>query len=247
MAGRGGGLAAVKPGASIEELKALAGRRGAGLVRDGMVVGLGTGSTARHAILALGERVREGLRIVGVPTSLESERLARECGIPLTTLDEHPEIDVTIDGADEVDPRLNLVKGLGGALLREKLVALATRREVIVVDGSKLVERLGTRAPVPVEVVRFGHTLTARRLAALGCAPALRMAGGGSAAGGPYVTDNGNLIYDCRFAGIPDPARLERELRAVPGVVESGIFVGLAHLVIVASAEGVREIRRPEE
>ncbi len=226
---------------SLEELKALAGRRGAEMVKDGMVVGLGTGSTARHAILRLGERVRNGLRVLGVPTSVESERLARSCGIPLTTLDEHPDVDLTIDGADEVDPNLDLIKGLGGALLREKLVAHATKREVIVVDSSKLVERLGAKTPLPVEVVMYGHTAVARRLAALGCSPTLRKAPDGT---GPYVTDNGNYIYDCRFSGIPDPKRLERDIDELPGVVECGLFIGLAHMALVASDEGVKEMSR---
>ncbi|MGQ9583467.1 MAG: ribose-5-phosphate isomerase RpiA [Thermoplasmatota archaeon] len=236
-----GGWKLRREAGSLEELKALAGRRGAELVGDGMVVGLGTGSTARHAILRIGERVREGLRVLGIPTSVDSERLAKGCGIPLTTLEEHPEVDLTIDGADEVDPRLDLIKGLGGALLREKLVAHASRREVIVVDSSKLVERLGERAPLPVEVVRYGHTAVARRLAALGCSPALRVSRRGA---GPYITDNGNYIYDCRFPGIPDPRGLEMEIDAIPGVVECGLFIGLAHMALVASGEGVREMRR---
>jgi ribose 5-phosphate isomerase A len=228
--------------ADQDALKRLTGRAGADMVRDGDVVGLGTGSTARFAIERLGERMAEGLRIRGIPTSMESERLARKCRIPLVALDAAGAIDITIDGADEVDPRLDLIKGLGGALLREKIVASATRKQVIVVDGSKLVERLGTRAPVPVEVVPFGHPLTARRLAALGSAPALRMAKGSNS---PYITDNANFIYDCRFDSIPDARKLEAEIDAIPGVVESGLFVGLAHVVITATEKGLEVKQRP--
>jgi len=224
-----------------DRLKRQVGTAGADLVRQGQVVGLGTGSTARFAIERLGERVREGLQIKGIPTSVESERLAMDLGIPLTSLHEHDSIDMTIDGADEVDPHLDLVKGLGGALMREKMVASITRNEVIVVDGSKLVRRLGTKAPVPVEVVQFGHTLTARRLAALGCVPALRKAKGSDV---PYVTDNGNYIYDCRFPGISRPRPLERRLRSVTGVVETGLFLGMAKTVITATGKGLRIIHR---
>jgi len=228
--------------AAQDRLKRITGRAGADMVKDGDVVGLGTGSTARFAIERLGERVAEGLRIKGIPTSSESERLARKCRIPLVALEAAGAIDITIDGADEVDPRLDLIKGLGGALLREKIVASATRKQVIVVDGSKIVERLGTKAPVPVEVVPFGHPTTARRLAALGCAPALRMAKGSNS---PYITDNANFIYDCRFNGIADAKKLESEIDAIPGVVESGLFVGLAHVVITASEKGLELRQRP--
>jgi ribose 5-phosphate isomerase A len=224
-----------------DRLKRMVGRAGADLVEDGDVVGLGTGSTAKFAIERLGERVREGLHMLGIPTSNESEALARELGIPLTALDEHPDIDITIDGADEVDPRFDLIKGLGGALLREKIVAHATRQEVIVVDVSKLVDRLGTRSPLPVEVARYGHTAVARKLASLGCEPALRQQKAPGA--GPFVTDNGNLIYDCRFPGIDDARLLEARIDSIPGVVECGLFVGLAHVVITASENGV-EVRR---
>ena len=226
---------------SQDRLKALVGRAGADMVSDGDIVGLGTGSTAKFAIERLGERVLEGLHILGIPTSVESERLARDRNIPLTTLEEHPDIDITIDGADEVDPRFDLIKGLGGALLREKIVATATRQEVIVVDASKLVDRLGTRGPLPVEVARYGHSAVARKLAALGCQPVLRRSKGGGQ--GPFVTDNGNHIYDCRFPGIDDAREMEARVDSIPGVVECGLFVGLAHVVITASEKGV-EIRR---
>lgn len=223
-----------------EKLKEATGRAGADMVKDGDVVGLGTGSTARYAIERLGERVGEGLRMKGIPTSFESERLARKCRIPLISLEDAGAIDITIDGADEVDPRFDLIKGLGGALLREKIVASATRNEVIVVDGSKIVERLGTRAPVPVEVVPFGHALTARRLAALGCVPVLRPAKDSKS---PYITDSANFIYDCRFAGIGDARALEAAIDAIPGVVESGLFIGMAHVLITATEKGL-DVRR---
>jgi len=223
-----------------DRLKEMVGRAGAGMVKDGDVVGLGTGSTARFAIERLGERVREGLRIRGIPTSIESEKLSARQGIPLTTLEDHPDIDITIDGADEVDPDLDLIKGLGGALLREKIVAHATRTEVIVVDASKLVERLGTKAPLPVEVARYGHTSVARRLSLIGCEPVLRMSKGGAE---PFLSDNGNFIYDCRFQGIRDARGTEARIDSIPGVVECGLFVGLAHVVITASGKGI-EVRR---
>ena len=226
---------------SQDRLKAMVGRAGADMVSDGDIVGLGTGSTARYAIERLGERVAEGLHILGIPTSVESERLALDCKIPLTTLEAHPDIDITIDGADEVDPGFDLLKGRGGALLREKMVAHATSNEVIVVDASKLVDRLGTRSPLPVEVTIYGHTAVARRLAPLGCKPILRQQREGVA--GPFVTDNGNYIYDCRFDGILDPKGLEARIDSIPGVVECGLFIGLAHVVITASENGV-EVRR---
>lgn len=215
-----------------------------GYVESGMVVGLGTGSTAAFAVRRIGQLLRAGRleRVVGVPTSRRVEGLAREQGIPLRTLEEEPEVDVTIDGADEVDPDLNLLKGRGGAMLREKIVARASRCEIIVVDDAKLVPRLGTQAPLPVEVVPFGWSVIARELAALGGRP-LRRASGGD----PVLTDEGNYILDCRFGGIADPGALDRALRAIPGVVEHGLFVGLATMVIVAGREGLRLLRVGEE
>jgi ribose 5-phosphate isomerase A len=206
------------------------------LVKDGMIVGLGTGSTANHAIEGLGRRVGAGLRIKGVATSKATEQLARKVGIPITTLEEVGEVDLTIDGADEVDPSFNLIKGMGGALLREKIVAFASKQEVIIVDDSKLVEVLGKKSPLPVEVVPFGHTKTRDALESLGCKASLK---GGSA---PFLTDNGNLIYECRFEGIEDAEMLEAEIDLIPGVVESGLFIDLATTVVVASAQGV-EVR----
>jgi len=206
------------------------------LVKDGMVVGLGTGSTANFAIEGLGRRVSEGLRIRGVATSKATEGLARKVGLTLASLDEVERLDLTIDGADEVDPRFNLIKGMGGALLREKMVAFVSRQEVIIVDDTKLVDVLGIKSPLPVEVVPFGHLRTRDALEGLGCKASLK--GGRS----PFITDNGNLIYECKFARIEDPELLEAEIDLIPGVVESGLFVDLATKVVVASDNGV-EVR----
>ena len=211
-------------------------------VREDTIVGLGTGSTADFAVRHLGHRVKhEGLRIRGVPTSIKTERLAREVGIPLVELDEVEEVDVTIDGADEVDPKLDLIKGLGGALLREKIVASLTKRQIIVVDPSKLVEKLGTKSPLPVEVLPFGAKVVERRLLKAGMRPALRVKDGK-----PVVTDNGNLVLDVRFAdGIGAPKKLESELNNIPGVVENGLFLDITWRVVVGEADGkVREIPR---
>jgi ribose 5-phosphate isomerase A len=213
------------------------------LVRDGQVVGLGSGSTAELAILELGKRIQsEGIRVIGIPTSRKSEAVGKGAGIPISTLDEYDVVDITIDGADEVDPHLDLIKGLGGALLREKMVAEATEKEVIVVDESKLVQQLGTKAPLPTEVVQFSHHHIGKRIASLGCTPELR-----SVDGKPYVTDNGNYIFDCRFAkGIEDARRLDSELHSIVGIVETGLFIDIADIVIVGSCSGARTIRRSE-
>jgi len=221
-------------------LKEMAAAKAVELIQSGMVLGLGTGSTTNYAIQMIGERVRHGrLRdIAGVPTSNATARLATQAGIPLTTLLEHPLLDLTIDGADEVDPQLNMIKGQGGALLREKIVARATRREVIIVDESKLVPVLGTRSPLAVEVIAFGWGSYDQALRSLGCKPVLRMAGAE-----PFRTDEGNYLLDCDFERIEDAARLEYQLNLIPGVVENGLFVQLAALVLVASEAGVRELR----
>lgn len=208
-------------------------------VKDGHVVGLGTGSTAAFAVRKLGEKVKDGLRLIGIPTSLETERLAKELNIPLSTLDKHSEIDITVDGADEVDPELNLIKGMGGALLREKVVASVTKKEIIIVDDSKLVDVLGTRSPLPVEVVPFGVATARKELEGFGCRVELRMSGDG-----PYLTDNGNNILLCRFNAIRKPGELELEINSIPGVIENGLFIGLADTVIVGSGKGLREIRK---
>ena len=221
-----------------EEEKEAAGRAAAKLVRDGDVVGLGTGSTAYFAVIALGERVKAGLKIVGIPTSEQTAGLARAVGIPLTTLDERPEIDIMIDGADEVDPKLNLIKGGGGALLREKVVASASKKMVVVADSGKIVPALG-KFPLPVEVIAFARTVIEKKIVLLGGSPKLRARPDGST----FLTDNGNEILDCSFGRIDDPAALARSLSEMPGVVEHGLFIGLAKLAMVGRGSGVEELR----
>jgi ribose 5-phosphate isomerase A len=216
-------------------LKEEAAREAVKHVEAGMVVGLGSGSTASIAIRLIGGKVRGGMRIVGIATSRDSEILGRSVGIEIGELKDHPVVDLTIDGADEVDPKLNLIKGLGGALVREKIIASATKVEIIVVDESKLVEHLGQKSPLPVEIVRFAHHSTMRALERLGCVPKLRMRDGEV-----FVTDNGNYIADCRFDMIDNPRKLESVINLIPGVVDNGLFVGLAHKVIVASKDGIR-------
>lgn len=225
---------------SAEEQKRVAAEAAVALVEPGMVVGLGTGSTAAYAIDALIRRVAAGLDIVAIPTSERSAAQAKAGGIRLTDYAEYAEVDLTIDGADEIAPGLELVKGLGGALLREKIVAASSRRLVIVADDSKLVPRLGSKAPVPVEVVAFGWQSTASRLTQLGARPMLREAADGT----PFRTDGGNLILDCAFHPIADPAALELAISRVVGVVESGLFIGMANLALVAGAAGVRRLER---
>jgi ribose 5-phosphate isomerase A len=223
-----------------ESLGAL-GKAAAGYVEDGMNVGLGTGRAAVAFVRALAERVKNGLRIVGVPTSEATRELARSLGIRLATLADVPELDLTIDGADEVDPNLDLVKGLGGALVREKIVAASSRRFVVVVGSEKLVERLGVKTPLPVEVVPFALPLAEKRLAALDSRPALRAKDGKT-----FVSDNGNHIVDCQFREIADPAALDVAIRAIPGVVGTGLFVGMAERVLVQHQESVRVLKRGE-
>lgn len=222
-----------------DQEKQLAAEASLKYVRDGQVVGLGTGSTAKWAIRALGEKVRAGLKIRGIPTSQRSRELAMELGIPLTNFEEVQQIDVTIDGADEFDPNLNLIKGGGGALLREKIVASATRQVVIVTDSSKQVAVLG-KFPLPVEVIGFAQALVAKRIAGLGATPTLRR----DAQGKAYVTDEGHHILDCSFGKIPHPAELDRTLNTIPGVVEHGLFVGMASVVVMAKGGEVIELRR---
>jgi ribose 5-phosphate isomerase A len=212
------------------------------LVESGMFVGLGTGTTAAFAIAALGRRVRDGLRIAAIATSERSASQARELGIPLTSFAEHQRLDLTIDGADEVArDSLDLIKGHGGALLREKIVASASARLVIIADASKLVDRLGAASAVPVEVVPFGWQSTQRRLADLGAAVTSRVAADGKL----FVSDGGNVTIDCAFGAIDDPPALERSIRAIVGVIECGLFAGLASQVIVAEAAGIRRLLRP--
>jgi ribose 5-phosphate isomerase A len=221
--------------------KRAAAEAAAALVEDGMVVGLGTGSTAYFAIEALIRRVHEGLRILGIATSERSDAQARAGGIPLTTFADHRRLDLTIDGADEIAASsLNLIKGLGGALLREKIVAAASDRLVIVADARKLVDQLGGTTRLPVEIVPFGWETTAERLTQLGANPVLR---GGQAS--PFHTDGGNLILDCDFGQIADPAALDQAIGQTIGVVETGLFIGMASMALVADHTGVHRIERP--
>jgi ribose 5-phosphate isomerase A len=224
--------------------KEAAGRASLSFVRDGNIVGLGTGSTAAYAVRFLGERVRAGLKIRGIPTSVHTRDLATSVGIPLTTLDEFQQdefqgIDVTIDGADEFDPQLHLIKGGGGALLREKIIASASRQVVIIADSSKQVAVLG-KFPLPVEVIPFAQSLVAKRITALGAFVKLRQ----DAKGNAFISDEGHHILDCSFGQIPDPPALARKLSDMPGVVEHGLFIDLATVVLLAKGENVTELRR---
>jgi ribose 5-phosphate isomerase A len=216
------------------------GEAAAALVEDNMIIGLGTGSTANQFILALGRRVQQGLRIAGaVSSSQASHDLAVSVGIPVADLDTYPELDIYVDGADEIDPQLRLIKGAGGALLREKVVATAARRFVVIADTSKLVQRLGRLFPVPVEVVPFAVTPVRKRLEALGAVVTTRQH-----AGQTFITENQNLILDCSFPdGIVDPVTLDAHLHAIVGVMETGLFLQLAKQAIIGGADGVRIIQ----
>lgn len=222
--------------------KQQAAERAVEYVESGMIVGLGSGSTAAFAVRRIAQLLHKGtLRsILGVPTSHEVERQTQALSIPLTTLDAHPVIDLTIDGADEVDPDLNVIKGGGGALLREKIIAQASLREIIVVDESKLSPALGTHWPVPVEVVPFGWRVQATYLESLGAQPTLRLGDDGS----PYLTDQGNLIIDAHFGPIPEPAKLAAQLDGRAGIMEHGLFLEMATEVIVASGKGIQRMMR---
>ena len=221
--------------------KRAAGRAAADLVTSGQIVGLGTGSTVFFVLERLAERIRdEGLEVVGVPTSVDTETKARDFGIALTTLDEVERFHVTIDGADEIDGGYRMIKGGGGALLREKVVASLSDEVITVVGPEKVVERLGTTFDLPVEVVPFARAACSRRITSLGGTPTVR---GGE--GSPYLTDNGNEILDVHFEeGIEDPAALERALDEIPGVVESGLFVGLSHVLVIGHDDGSADVRR---
>jgi ribose 5-phosphate isomerase A len=226
-----------------DDLKRRAAAAALGFVESGMRLGLGTGSTAAHFVSLLGERVAQGLDVVGVPTSEATARLARDAGVPLTTLDETPELDLAIDGADEIGPRLALIKGGGGALLREKIVAYAASRMIVIADAGKHVRELGA-FPLPIEVVPFGLTATALAIeqaaVELGLSLALDVRHAGPS---PYVTDGGNRILDASFGRIPDPEALAGRLSEIPGVVEHGLFLALADLALVASPHGVIELK----
>jgi ribose 5-phosphate isomerase A len=227
----------------LERYKRSAAEQALSYIQNGMILGLGTGSTATHMLRVLAEALRDGrLRdIVGVPTSDAIAALAQQLGVPIATLDERPRLDLALDGADEIDPALNLIKGLGGALLREKIVESSADRFIVLADETKLVPQLGTRVALPVEVVQFGLPLATRRLADLGATTSLRRAADGSA----FRTDEGNVILDCRFPGIADCAALNAAINAIPSVVEHGLFVGMASVALVGGAAGVATIVRP--
>ncbi|HJQ26610.1 MAG TPA: ribose-5-phosphate isomerase RpiA [Blastocatellia bacterium] len=223
-----------------DEAKKRAAERAVEMVSDGQIIGLGTGSTSRFAIEALGRRVAGGLQIRGVATSEATAQMARGLGISVIGLNEVPAVDLTIDGADEVDGDFQMIKGGGGALTREKLVALASRRRVYIVDEKKLVERLGANWPVPVEVLPFAWPQVEAKIAALGGEPQLRMRGDRV-----FETDNENYILDCRFKGIPEPAQLEKSLKLISGVIESGLFIGIADVLIIGWPDRVEVREHP--
>ena len=224
---------------TVEEMRQAVAERAAALVETKMVVGLGTGRTASLVVRSIGARVQAGMAILGVPTSEATAKLARECGIPLSGLDDVARLDLCIDGADEFDPGLNLIKGLGGALLREKLTASAAARFVVIVDEEKRVAHLGEKAPVPVEVVPFGWTHTAARLSGLGVTPVRR-----ERASQPVLTDGGNFLLDCRLPRSFDPRKLAEQMKATVGVVEHGFFLEMASTVLVGTASGIEELHR---
>lgn len=225
-----------------DELKQKAAHRAVEAIESGMIVGLGTGSTTSFAVIRIAERINSDdlENIIGIPTSIRTEHLARELDIPLATLDEQPQIDVTIDGADEVDPQLNLIKGGGGALLREKVVAQASRTNIIIVDESKLSDRLGTHWALPVEVIPFAAKTEATFLESLGAAVSMRRDDKGQ----PYKTDQHNYILDADFGAMSEPAALANRLNERAGVIEHGLFLGLASEVIVAAKDGIRHLQR---
>lgn len=229
--------------ADSETLKRAAAARALEAVKPGMRLGLGTGSTARHFVDLLGARVRDGLQVICVPTSTQTQAQAQALGVPLTTLEETPELDLTVDGADEMDPELRLIKGGGAALLREKIVAAASARMIVIADDSKLVDRLG-RYPLPIEVAPFGIGATTRAVTAVcraaGCLGSVTLRR--DKAGDVLVTDGGHHILDAAFGAIADPEQLARDLAAVPGVMEHGLFIGLATGAVLAAASGVKVI-----
>lgn len=220
-----------------EEMKKLAAEKAVKYVKDGMIVGLGTGSTTEYALKKLGELIKDGLNIKGIPTSMHTRKIAKEQNIPLTTMEENPEIDLTIDGADEVDSHLNVIKGGGGALTREKIIAYHSKKEIIIVDDSKVVKALGIDCPLPVEVVKFGWQSTKKTLEKFGCTAELR-----KIMNEPYITDNSNYILDCDFERIAEPEQLEKDINSIPGVVENGLFIGLVDEAIVGSKQGIKTL-----
>jgi ribose 5-phosphate isomerase A len=222
-----------------DEAKRMAARRALEFVEDGMLLGLGSGTTSAMFIQELGERVKQGLRVRGIATSVASEKLAESLSIPITNFDESPELDLAIDGADEVGPGLALIKGGGGALLREKIVASAARKFIVIADSTKLVRQLG-RFPLPVEVIKMALPIVTRKFEALGLNPKLRHHPDGS----KYLTDENNYILDCSCGEITNPAKTAAEIRGIPGVVEHGLFLGMASLALIASETGVIKVSK---
>jgi len=231
---------------SMDDLKRQAAARAVEQVKDGMKLGLGTGSTAKHFVELLGERVKAGLKVIGVPTSEATRADAERCGVPLTTLEEVDRLDLTVDGADEIDPNLELIKGGGGALLREKIVAAASARMIVIADESKWVETLG-RFPLPIEVIPFGLGATRRAIEAVFADSGVSgpMEVRKAKDGHVFVTDGGHWIIDARLGRIPDSPRLAASLNSIPGVVEHGLFIGLARTAVLAGPQGIRVVERP--
>ncbi|MEM1507200.1 MAG: ribose 5-phosphate isomerase A [Candidatus Bathyarchaeia archaeon] len=223
----------------VEEAKRRAAVEAVKNIRDGFIIGLGSGSTVAYAVEEIGRRIKEeGLRVLGVPSSYQSFLLAARFGIPTTTLYEHSVIDLTIDGADQIDQNLNLIKGMGGALTREKVIAAASRRLIIVADERKLTDKLGKGQLLPIEVLPFAEPLVAAKIKEIGGKPFLRE----SKKNTPFITDNGNFILDVDFGTIDDPVSLERRLKMIPGVVETGLFIGMAQLAYIGTRTAVKKV-----
>jgi len=226
----------------IEEAKKNAALEAVKHVKDGSIVGLGSGSTAAYALQEIGRMIRQkNWKIQGVPTSHQAFLLAVDCGIPTTTLNEHPKLDLTIDGADQIDKDLNMIKGMGGALTREKIVASVSKQNVIVADETKVIKKLGTNHPVPLEVLPFATTTVVARIREMGGKPVLRQSGGKA---GPVVTDNGNFILDVSFGSIKSLSQLSTQLKLIPGVIETGLFLDMAHIAYIGGPKGVRKFQR---
>lgn len=221
------------------DMKRMAGEKAIEFVEDGMILGLGTGTTVECFLKKLSQRIQEGLDVKCIPSSNHTKKIAKDFNIPLTTFDENPEIDLTIDGADEVDSDLNVIKGGGGALTREKIVAFHSKKVIIIIDESKIVKALGVDFPVPVEVLKFGWTSTKKILEQFGCTVEFR-----KIMDETYITDNSNYILDCDFGKINNPEQLEQDLNAVPGVVENGLFINMVDEVIVGSKQGIMSLEK---
>lgn len=227
----------------LEDAKKRAAKESVKHIKNGQVIGLGSGSTAAYAIADIGRLIRRNKwRVLGVPSSHQAFLLAADCGVQITTLDEHPLLDLAIDGADQIDPDLNMIKGMGGALAREKIIASASKQNIIVADETKLVKQLGTNHPVPVEVLPFAATTAMQKIKALEAKPVLRT---GTGKVGPVVTDNGNFILDVWMKKINNPEKLNTQLKSIPGVIETGLFVGIADLAYVATRDAVKRLEKP--